>query len=114
MVFIFSGGYCDGLHFISSILAKLDVLTSFAVVAASAPIPYVRPKMLPFGAGVMNLKQARHPCVEMQDSVSYIPNDVHFQQGYYKNLHYRVSWSCSFHLFTIDSFFPPQILHLCT
>lgn len=29
----------------------------------------------------MNLKQARHPCVEMQDSVSYIPNDVHFQQG---------------------------------
>lgn len=62
-------------------LAKLDVLTSFAVVAAAAPTPYVRPKMLPQGTGTLKLIQARHPCVEMQDNVSYIPNDVHFQQG---------------------------------
>lgn len=80
--FIYStGGYCNTLQYLSTVLASLDVLTSFAVVAASAPTPYVRPKMLPFEAGTMNLKQARHPCVEMQDSVSYIPNDVHFQQG---------------------------------
>ncbi|XKL61911.1 hypothetical protein PGB90_001744 [Kerria lacca] len=75
-----ASGYCNTLQYLSSLIASLDVLVSFAVVAVSAPTPYVRPKMLPYGSGSMKLKQARHPCVEMQDNISYIPNDVNFQQ----------------------------------
>lgn len=76
----FAGGYCNTLQYLSTVLATLDVLVSFAIVAASAPTPYIRPKMLPSGTGTLNLKQARHPCVEMQDSVSYIPNSINFKQ----------------------------------
>lgn len=80
-ILCYVGGYCNTLQYLSSLIASLDVLVSFAVVAVSAPTPYVRPKMLPYGSGSMKLKQARHPCVEMQDNISYIPNDVNFQQG---------------------------------
>ncbi|KAL1131589.1 hypothetical protein AAG570_011203, partial [Ranatra chinensis] len=73
-------GYCDTLHKLSHILAKLDVLCSFAVVSVGAPKPYVRPKMRPSGSGVLKLVQARHPCLELIDSVSYIPNDIEFEQ----------------------------------
>ena len=33
------------------------------------------------GSGVLRLKEARHPCLEMQDDVAYIPNDVSFERG---------------------------------
>lgn len=62
-------------------MAQLDVLMSFAVVAACAPTPYVRPVMQEQNTGVFSLTQARHPCLEMQDSVSFIPNDVNLKQG---------------------------------
>ncbi|PSN55334.1 DNA mismatch repair protein spellchecker 1 [Blattella germanica] len=65
----------------SDILAQLDVLTSFAEVAAAAPKQYVRPKLLDEGSGVMVLEQIRHPCLELQDGVSFIANDVNFKQG---------------------------------
>lgn len=71
-------GYCNTLYQISQILAQLDVLCSFAVVSACAPKPYVRPKMHPKGYGVLKLEQARHPCLELLDNISYIPNDVDF------------------------------------
>jgi len=32
------------------------------------------------------LKNARHPCIEMQDDVSFIPNDVSLIRG--KNLEF--------------------------
>lgn len=73
-------GYCSCLNYLSFLLASLDVLTSFAVVAACAPIPYVRPQMMPMGSGTFTVQQARHACVEVQDSVSFIPNDVFFKQ----------------------------------
>jgi DNA mismatch repair protein MSH2 len=65
----------------SDVLARLDVLTSFAEVAAAAPMPYVRPILHDEGAGVMILKQMRHPCLEVQDGISFIANDVYFKQG---------------------------------
>lgn len=84
-----AAGYSNTLQIISNILAQLDVLTSFAVVGACAPVPYVRPVMQERSAGIFSLTQARHPCLEMQDSVSFIPNDVHLKQG-----------DCTFYLVT--------------
>ena len=46
--------------------------------AVIAPTTYVRPKLHPVGTSQnrINLVQCRHPCVEIQDGVSFIPNDV--------------------------------------
>jgi len=51
------------------------------MLASSSLRPYVRPSLFLPGTGLLDLKQIRHPCVELQDSVSYIPNDAYFEQG---------------------------------
>jgi len=33
------------------------------------------------GTGDLVLKDARHPCLEVQDDVSFIPNDVEMVKG---------------------------------
>lgn len=66
---------------VSSLLAELDVLCAFADLAVSAPKPYVRPEILEANAGVIKLVASRHPCVEAQDGVSFIPNDACLQHG---------------------------------
>lgn len=68
--------YCPVLESLSLVLAHLDVIVSFAHVSAYAPTPYVRPKMHPRSTGNTILKEARHPCMEMQDDITFIPNDV--------------------------------------
>ncbi|XP_073986421.1 DNA mismatch repair protein spel1 isoform X2 [Rhodnius prolixus] len=75
-----AAGYCGTLHNMSSIIAQLDVLCSFAVVASCAPKPYVRPVMKPKGSGILNIIEARHPSLEVADNVSYIPNSVNFNK----------------------------------
>jgi len=75
------GSYGATILNLSRTLAQLDVLTSFAILAASSLCSYVRPTLRLQGTGLLNLKQVRHPCVELQDSVSYIPNDAYFEQG---------------------------------
>ena len=45
---------------------------------------YVRPKLLPSGH-LIDLKEARHPCIELQDTISYQPNDVYMDNGTFKN-----------------------------
>jgi DNA mismatch repair protein MSH2 len=47
-----------------------------AHVAVNAPAGYVRPRLTPSGTGDVILKQARHPCLELQDGVGFIANDV--------------------------------------
>lgn len=74
-------GYLGPLTTLNFQLAQIDCLVSFAIAAKNAPIPYVRPKMLPEGSGILHLKNIRHPCLELQEDVSYIANDVNFAEG---------------------------------
>lgn len=71
-----AAGYSDPLQTLSDQIAYLDVLLSFATVASQAPTPYVRPVVHPKGEGKIVLKGSRHPCLEAQDDVSFIANDV--------------------------------------
>ncbi|CAG8439292.1 7439_t:CDS:10 [Ambispora leptoticha] len=73
--------YCPVLETLNGLLAHLDVLLSFAHVSINAPTPYVRPKISEKGSGHVLLKGARHPCLEVQTDVSFIPNDVELIQN---------------------------------
>ncbi|CEP63431.1 mismatch repair ATPase MSH2 LALA0_S08e02300g [Lachancea lanzarotensis] len=74
--------YTPVLEKLSIVLAKLDVLSSFAHVSSYAPIPYVRPTM--HGLGTQRkteLIASRHPVLEVQDDVAFISNDVRLESG---------------------------------
>ncbi|GAA0142122.1 DNA metabolism protein [Lithospermum erythrorhizon] len=60
---------------VAGILSELDVLLSFADLAVSCPTPYSRPIITSPDDGDIILKGSRHPCVEAQDWVNFIPND---------------------------------------
>lgn len=67
----------------SVFIAELDVLASLAYVAAYSAHGYVRPTMTDSeedGYGI-ELKEARHPCVELQENVEFIPNDISLVYG---------------------------------
>ncbi|KAI9458862.1 DNA mismatch repair protein [Lactarius psammicola] len=68
--------YTPVLESLNGVLAHLDVILSFAHVAVNAPEAYVKPTVVEKGTGDLVLKDARHPCLEVQDDISFIPNDV--------------------------------------
>ncbi|KAH0557053.1 MutS-like protein [Trichoglossum hirsutum] len=76
-----AASYCPVIEQLAGVLAHLDVIVSFAHVSVHAPIAYVRPKMHPRGEGDTILKEARHPCMEMQDDIQFITNDVALKRG---------------------------------
>lgn len=76
-----AAGYAATVRQMGDVLARLDVLASFSEVAATAPKPYVRPALHDEGVGVMILDQVRHPCLEVQDGMSFIANNVYFKRG---------------------------------
>jgi DNA mismatch repair protein MSH2 len=71
-----AASYCPVLESLAAVLAHLDVIVSLAHTSVHAPTSYIRPKMHPRGTGSTILKEARHPCMEMQDDVQFITNDV--------------------------------------
>ena len=76
-----AASYCPVIEQVAGVLAHLDVIVSLAHVSVHAPTSYVRPKMHPRGEGNTILKEARHPCMEMQDDVQFITNDVSLIRG---------------------------------
>ncbi|XP_072932717.1 DNA mismatch repair protein Msh2 [Epargyreus clarus] len=75
-----AAGYSECLFCLSHILSRLDVLVAFAVAASTAPYPYCRPTITE-NIDELVLKDVRHPCLEVQEGISYIPNDVIFKRG---------------------------------
>lgn len=71
-----AASYCPVLEQMAGVLAHLDVIVAFAHCSVHAPTSYVRPKVHPRGEGKTVLTEARHPCMEMQDDVQFITNDV--------------------------------------
>ena len=71
-----AASYCPVLERLADVLAHLDVIVAFAHCSVHAPVSYVRPKIHPRGEGQTILTEARHPCMEMQDDVQFITNDV--------------------------------------
>ena len=76
-----AASYCPVIERLAGVLAHLDVIVSFAHVSIHAPTSYIRPTMHPRGEGNTILKEARHPCMEMQDDVQFITNDVSLIRG---------------------------------
>lgn len=76
-----AASYCPVIEQLAGILAHLDVIISFAHCSVHAPTSYVRPKMHVRGEGDTILKEARHPCMEMQDDIQFITNDVTLRRG---------------------------------
>ncbi|KAF2203121.1 DNA mismatch repair protein MSH2 [Delitschia confertaspora ATCC 74209] len=76
-----TSSYCPVIEKLAAVLAHLDVIVSFAHVSVHAPTSYTRPKMHARGTGDTILKEARHPCMEMQDDIQFITNDVSLQRG---------------------------------
>ncbi|XP_045467664.1 DNA mismatch repair protein Msh2 isoform X2 [Harmonia axyridis] len=75
-----AAGYSETLRNLNILIATVDVLTSFSVAAVSAKIPYVRPKLHETNSGILSLKKVRHPCLEHQDHISFIPNSATFDK----------------------------------
>ncbi|XP_055634998.1 DNA mismatch repair protein spellchecker 1 [Toxorhynchites rutilus septentrionalis] len=69
-------GYIEPWTILNNQIAQLDCFLSFAIAAVNAPEPYVRPKMFNEGEGRLKLTQLRHPCIELQEDVNFIPNDA--------------------------------------
>jgi len=66
---------------VSAITSEIDVLASFAEVAVSAPIPFVRPIMHEKNSDTIHLENSRHPNVEAQDNVRFIANTCSMKKG---------------------------------
>lgn len=74
-----ASGYSAPLINLNQSIAMLDVFISLAEVATSSPGEYVRPKMYSEDERILTLKALRHPCLECQDDIEFIPNDVHMK-----------------------------------
>ncbi|XP_078180719.1 MUTS homolog 2 [Carex rostrata] len=76
-----SATFSEVFEAISVMLSELDVLSSFADLATSCPVPYVRPEITASEQGDIILEGCRHPCLEAQDEVNFIPNDCTLVRG---------------------------------
>ncbi|XP_054163870.1 DNA mismatch repair protein Msh2-like [Oppia nitens] len=76
--------YSETIKELEILLTYLDVMVGLANASLVRSIPYIRPKLLPKGSGKIDVIGVRHPCLELQDNVSYIANDVSFDSKKHK------------------------------
>ncbi|KAJ3104030.1 MutS-like protein [Phlyctochytrium planicorne] len=75
-----AAGYFPVLDRLNQLISHLDVIICFAHAAVHAPVPYTRPKLFKRGGSDLILKDCRHPCLEVQDNVSFIANTVEMKR----------------------------------
>ncbi|KAL7579906.1 hypothetical protein ACA910_004912 [Epithemia clementina (nom. ined.)] len=79
-----ASSYAPMIHGIRHSVAVLDAVAAMAQLAVFSPNNgYCRPTLTDSndeGHGIC-LKQARHPCVERQENVDFIPNDIELTLG---------------------------------
>ncbi|KAK4937555.1 MSH2 protein [Elasticomyces elasticus] len=75
-----ASSYVPVIEQLAAIIAHMDVIVSLAHVSVHAPTAYVRPKMHERGTGDTILREARHPCMEAQDDINFITNDVELKR----------------------------------
>ena len=75
-----AASYTPVLETLAALISHLDVIVSFAHISVHAPSAYVRPTMHERGTGDTMLIEARHPCMECQDDISFITNDVELKR----------------------------------
>ncbi|KAI5965965.1 MSH2 [Candida pseudojiufengensis] len=77
--------YSKVLTLLSLDLAHLDVIISLSNVALIASKIYTKPKLIPLNSTnrKINLKESRHPLLEIQDDLEFIPNDVSINSKYF-------------------------------
>lgn len=75
-----ASSYTPVIEQLAAVIAHLDVVVSLAHASVHAPTAYVRPKMYSRGTGDTILKEARHPCMEAQDDINFITNDVELKR----------------------------------
>ena len=85
-----AASYVPVVERLAGVIAHLDVIVSLAHASIHAPTPYTRPKLYPRSSECENngvegaatkLMEARHPCLEQQDDVQFITNDVTLAPG---------------------------------
>ncbi|KAI5954920.1 MSH2 [Candida jiufengensis] len=66
-------------------LSHLDVIISLSNVALLAPTTYTKPTLIPLDSSErkINLVESRHPLLEAQDEIEFIPNDVNIDKKYF-------------------------------
>ncbi|KAJ3440716.1 DNA mismatch repair protein msh2 [Anaeramoeba flamelloides] len=69
--------YSTIFDIVCELISEIDVLSSFATIASDSILPYIRPTMLEMEKGTIILKESRHPCLEVQEDVNFIPNDLY-------------------------------------
>lgn len=80
-IFVYDSSWLFGVSLLPlSRTVSLGRVSLVAVAAATAPHPYCRP-VVTEDIDNFVLKDVRHPCLEVQEGVSFIPNDVVFQRG---------------------------------
>lgn len=70
-----SNAYSNLARRLNSVIAILDVFVALAFVSTSSLIPYCRPEIVDSEQDLI-LVQSRHPCVEQQQDISFIANDL--------------------------------------
>lgn len=76
-----AASFSEVFESLAGLLSEMDVLLSFADLSTSCPTPYIRPDITPCDKGDIILEGSRHPCVEAQDGVNFIPNDCFLVRG---------------------------------
>ncbi|POY74749.1 hypothetical protein BMF94_2225 [Rhodotorula taiwanensis] len=76
-----ASSYCEVLETLNTVIAHVDVIVSLAAAAVAAPIAYVKPTVFEKGGGSLKLEEARHPCLEVQEGISFIANDCSLERG---------------------------------